>query len=144
MSDPIAKCDGCGALARRRPGFPCPDHWFFIESVAGSSGDVYVVWACSDVCREKVWKRGPSGGVRVEERGVGGQATARARARWRQADTSLPTEVAVYIRDAKGRWRELAIEPNRLWGDVEALARAPRAGAGIRERMRALLAEVGE
>jgi hypothetical protein len=36
LNDDIVKCDGCGQPGRRRKGYPCPDHWFFLESrVAG-------------------------------------------------------------------------------------------------------------
>lgn len=59
-SHPIAKCDGCGAAARRRPEYPCPDFWFYLESKRQSDpNQMYVVWACSEECRDKLWKQGP-------------------------------------------------------------------------------------
>lgn len=61
VNDGIVKCDGCGVLAKRRPGHPCPDFWFYIESInrTFSKKTVYVVWACSETCKEMMWNRGP-------------------------------------------------------------------------------------
>jgi len=64
---PIVQCDGCGAYAHRRADRPCPDHWFYLESVdrtpPRSKQRVYIVWACSEACRDALWKRGPGPGV---------------------------------------------------------------------------------
>lgn len=56
MSDPIAKCDGCGAAARRRPGFLCPDFWHYLKLERKRS--IFVAWACSDACRDGLWRQG--------------------------------------------------------------------------------------
>lgn len=72
------KCDNCRTLGRRRVGFLCPDHWFFIESLVEHSkrGVVHVVYACSAACRDALWQRGPGDADAVNERG-----TQRMRAR---------------------------------------------------------------
>lgn len=72
MSDAIVKCDGCGAHGRRAEGCAAPDFWFYLESVDRTEGrprdSIFVVWACSESCRDALWKRGPGRGV-VDERG---------------------------------------------------------------------------
>lgn len=71
------QCDGCEQLGRRRIGYVCPDHWFFIESIVQHSVKlrVHVVYACSEKCRDSLWQRGP-GPSGVDEAG-----TQRMRAR---------------------------------------------------------------
>lgn len=65
VNDGIVKCEGCGALGKRRPGHPCPDFWFYLESInrtksnGRGGGSVYVLWACSQPCRDGLWKKGP-------------------------------------------------------------------------------------
>lgn len=80
----IVHCDGCGQPARRRSDCPSPDHWFYLESVDRSSGNpqskyrVYIVWACSEECRDGIWKKGPgpsAGAGSIDEEGT---------ARWRK------------------------------------------------------------
>lgn len=69
MGDAIVQCDGCGAMARRRAGDACPDHWFYLESedrTPGGPPSVYIVWACSESCRDKLWRRGPAGPTRAD------------------------------------------------------------------------------
>lgn len=81
MGDAIVQCDGCGLLARRRPGQPCPDHWFYLESEDRTPGIVpstYIVWACSAACRDKLWKHGPASG-HIDEDGSGRMRARRAR-----------------------------------------------------------------
>lgn len=64
----IVRCDGCQEPGRRRPGRACPDFWFFIESkVARTKDQIYVVYACSEACRDKLWRRGP--GSPIDEEG---------------------------------------------------------------------------
>ena len=55
-------CDGCGEPGRRPLGHAAPHFWFFIESqdqTPGRGGSTYIVWACSEECRDKLWQRGP-------------------------------------------------------------------------------------
>ena len=63
-SDAIVQCDGCGAHGRRDVDAIAPDFWFYIESTDRTfgKGGVYIVWACSEVCRDAMWKRGPGRG----------------------------------------------------------------------------------
>ena len=65
-ADYIAKCDNCEERARKRDDHPCPDHWFYLESVRQSDRSVYIVWACSETCRDALWKRGP-GPANIDE-----------------------------------------------------------------------------
>lgn len=74
VNDGIVKCEGCGQLGRRRPGHPCPDFWFYLESIdrtlskGRGDGNVYIVWACSAKCRDEMWKLGP-GPNNIDEAG---------------------------------------------------------------------------
>lgn len=65
MPETIVKCDCCGAHGRRAESCAAPDFWFYIESVDrtfhGKDG-IYIVWACSEACRDGMWKRGPGRG----------------------------------------------------------------------------------
>lgn len=69
----IVQCDGCGELAKRRVNRPCPDRWFFIPSVdrtqPKSSQRIYIVWACSERCRDGLWQKGP-GDELIDETGT--------------------------------------------------------------------------
>lgn len=67
----IVKCDGCNAYGRRREGYMVPEHWFYIESVVAHSTRrrVHVVYACSNLCRDSLWKQGPGPKV-VDEGGT--------------------------------------------------------------------------
>jgi len=73
MGDAIVKCDCCGTHGRRRPDRPCPDFWFYLESLDRTQGTrrghVYIVWACSAACRDAIWKRGP-GPSSIDEAGT--------------------------------------------------------------------------
>lgn len=55
------KCDACGALGHRHAGCAAPDFWFYIESTNNTpgkrSGEIYVVYACTEGCRDGIWKR---------------------------------------------------------------------------------------
>lgn len=75
----VAKCDGCSERAKKRAGRPCPDHWFYLESVRQSDCHVYIVWACSETCRDKLWQRGP-GPVNLDEEGGQREIAKRAAA----------------------------------------------------------------
>lgn len=65
MAETIVQCDGCGAHGRRAENAAAPDFWFYVESVDRTfgKGGIYVVWACSESCRDGMWKRGPGRGV---------------------------------------------------------------------------------
>lgn len=67
----IVKCDGCNTHGRRRAGYMVPDGWFYIESVVSHSVKrrVHVVYACSESCRDGMWRRGPGPNC-VDERGT--------------------------------------------------------------------------
>ncbi len=71
MAEVIVKCDGCGQPGKRRLGYMVPEHWFFIESAVAHStrSRVHIVYACSESCRDTMWKRGPGPDV-VDERGT--------------------------------------------------------------------------
>lgn len=77
MSGSIVRCDGCGQHGRRAADAAAPDFWFYLESIDRTFGEdgVYVVWACSEGCRDGLWKRGPGRGQ------IDDQGTARARVR---------------------------------------------------------------
>ncbi len=69
MADLIVKCDGCGQPGKRRAGVAVPDHWFFIESiVAHKKNTCHIVYACSESCRDGLWRQGV--GPRVDETGT--------------------------------------------------------------------------
>ncbi len=71
--DAVVQCDGCGAHGRRRAEHPSPDFWFYLESINRTPGEedhVYIVWACSEACRDAMWKRGPGPRVIDEQREV--------------------------------------------------------------------------
>ncbi len=89
-TDAIVKCDGCAALGRRAKDAIAPDFWFYIESEDRTfgKGGVYVVWACSEACRDGLWKRGPGRGQiddagtrRARERGLTRRPSERDAAR---------------------------------------------------------------
>lgn len=67
----IVQCDGCGTHGKKRIGDAAPDFWFYLESENrtprrdGRKTDVYIVWACSESCRDGLWKRGPGPGPGV-------------------------------------------------------------------------------
>lgn len=69
----IVQCDGCKAHGTKRPGDAAPDFWFYMvtENVTprrdGRKTDIYIVWACTEACRDGLWKRGPGPGV-IDER----------------------------------------------------------------------------
>jgi hypothetical protein len=65
MSETIVQCDECGTHGRRAADAAAPDFWFYIESVDQTfgPGGIYIVWACSEACRDRMWKRGPGRGV---------------------------------------------------------------------------------
>jgi hypothetical protein len=71
MADLIVKCDGCGQPGKRRLGYMTPEHWYYIESIVQHSAKKrsHIVYACSDECRDGMWKRGPGPDV-VDERGT--------------------------------------------------------------------------
>ena len=68
----IVKCDGCNAHGRRVSGACAPDFWFYLESTDNTPGKrrgmVYIIYACSDGCRDALWKRGPGRG-QIDEAG---------------------------------------------------------------------------
>lgn len=67
MNHSIVKCDHCGSLGKRAEGCAAPDFWFYLESEDRTEGRprdaIFVVWACSEACRDGLWKRGPGRGV---------------------------------------------------------------------------------
>jgi len=70
VSGSVVRCDGCGEPGHRRAEHCAPDFWFFIESedrTPGWPGGVYIVYACSESCRDKLWHRGSGPGVIDEE-----------------------------------------------------------------------------
>ena len=74
MSGSVVRCDKCGAHGQRRESDVAPDFWFFIESVdrtPGSkrAGRIYVVYACSEPCRDGLWKCASSGRGGIDEAG---------------------------------------------------------------------------
>lgn len=70
MADIIVRCDGCNQPGKRRLGYMVPERWFFIESkVQHRKNYVHVVYACSESCRDAMWRTGPGPGV-VDERGT--------------------------------------------------------------------------
>lgn len=72
MPNEVVRCDGCGAHGRRRRDHPSPDFWFYIESVDRTNPrkhGVYIIWACSELCRDNLWKRGP-GPANINENGT--------------------------------------------------------------------------
>ena len=80
MPETIVKCDGCGAHGRRAENAIAPDFWFYIESVDRTFGKdgIYVVWACSEACRDGMWKRGPGRG-QIDDAGTFRKRSAIAR-----------------------------------------------------------------
>lgn len=72
MSGSIVKCDGCGEPGRRRANHPCPDGWFYIESIDrtfSTKAGIYITWACSAQCRDEMWKCGP-GPATIDDAGT--------------------------------------------------------------------------
>lgn len=67
----IVRCDGCNEPGKRRRGYMVPEHWHYIESKVAHStrGQVHIVFACSDACRDSLWRRGPGPGD-CDERGT--------------------------------------------------------------------------
>lgn len=67
----IVQCDACRERGRRRAGCACPDFWFFIESTNRTpgvpDGSVYIVYACSEACRDGLWRGGPGPGIIDED-----------------------------------------------------------------------------
>jgi hypothetical protein len=72
--DAIVLCEKCLQPGRRRPGHPCPDHWFYLQSIDRTPGKskgkttVHIVWVCSEACRDAMWERGPGPNVIDEKR----------------------------------------------------------------------------
>lgn len=71
MSGSIVKCDGCGAHGRRKASNAAPDFWFYLESTDNTpgrrKGEIYVVYACSEACRDGMWKQ--TGRGQIDEEG---------------------------------------------------------------------------
>lgn len=63
----IAKCDNCDERARKPHGFACPIGWLYLESERQSDKSVYIVWACSEACRDNLWKKGPGPSQEIDE-----------------------------------------------------------------------------
>lgn len=73
-TDDVVRCDGCNALARRRRGYEAPDFWFWLESKVDrpwrkDSRTIHIVYACSEACRDGLWKQGKGPG-RIDEEGT--------------------------------------------------------------------------
>lgn len=61
MSDPVT-CEHCGRPGRRRLGHVAPEDWYFgMFTLAPDGdhdpGDVLIVLACSEACREGLWTK---------------------------------------------------------------------------------------
>jgi hypothetical protein len=71
VSGSVVKCDGCDARGHRKAGSAAPDFWFYLESTnctpGRSEGEVYIVYACSEECRDGMWKR--TGRNTIDEEG---------------------------------------------------------------------------
>lgn len=59
MSDPT-KCDGCGTTGYRRIGKAAPDRWWSAELRDHTTGEAFIIVACSASCRETAvpWAQG--------------------------------------------------------------------------------------
>lgn len=56
------KCDGCGVGGRRRMRAVAPAGWFYLEiqeDDEDTEDDAMIAYACSEECRDTMWKRGP-------------------------------------------------------------------------------------
>lgn len=61
MSDP-ANCERCGVVGRRRRGYVAPEGWYFATFALSPDGDhdpgdLLVVFACSEICRDALWTK---------------------------------------------------------------------------------------
>lgn len=59
MAD-IVHCDVCRKSGWRKLRRAAPAGWYFAESADDDDPEnVVVIYACSDECKQKFWKRGP-------------------------------------------------------------------------------------
>ncbi len=66
MAETIVQCDGCGAHGRRAETAAAPDFWFYIaatDRTFSKSGGLFIIWACSEACRDSMWRKGPALGA---------------------------------------------------------------------------------
>lgn len=73
MSDDV-QCDGCKRHGKRRRRTIAPEGWFFLERKLEDEDDSIIIWACSEACKDSLWRPGPgilelepAPGYRVEE-----------------------------------------------------------------------------
>lgn len=58
MPEPI-KCDVCKQLGLRGLAYAAPDGWWYAQIYIEDLRQVVVAYACSVVCKDKLWERGP-------------------------------------------------------------------------------------
>lgn len=58
MPEAVA-CDVCKGPGLRGLAYVAPDGWFYAQIYIEDLRQVVVAYACSTVCRDKLWERGP-------------------------------------------------------------------------------------
>jgi len=72
VNDGIVQCDHCDTKGVRRPTDIAPDFWFYLESTDRTDRkrlQTYVVYACSETCRDALWRPSRDGRGKIDEEG---------------------------------------------------------------------------